>query len=114
MNSVEDFSQINIKMDIIAAIAARAALEVAGVLSVDGGISGGIAAAFKKDNIGSGVKVSLEDNELTINVNIVTKYGLRIPEIAWNLQEHVKKSVEDSAGIPVSRVNVLITGIKEM
>ena len=108
----DDFSQINIKMDVIASIAGKAALEVAGVLSVDGGISGGFAAALKRENTASGVKVLLEDNEFIINVNIITKFGMRIPEIAWNLQEHVKKVVEGAAGIAVRKVNVLITGIK--
>ncbi|MCL2165531.1 MAG: Asp23/Gls24 family envelope stress response protein [Oscillospiraceae bacterium] len=99
-------------MDVIAQIAGRAALEVGGVHAVDGGIQGGIAAVLGRDNSGSGIKVQLEDNALIINANIITRYGERIPEVAWNLQEHIKKSVEDKVGITVQKVNVLITGVK--
>ena len=108
----EDFSQISIKTDVIASIAGKAALEVIGVLGIDGGISGGLAAALRRDNTASGIKVLLEDNKFIISVSVITKYGMRIPEIAWNLQEHIKKNVEDTAGIAVHKVNVLITGIK--
>ena len=108
----EDFSQINVNMDVIAAIAGKAAVEVEGVIGIDGGIAGGLAAAIGKESPASGVRALLEDNELIINVNIITRYGMRIPEMAWNLQEYVKKSVEDAAGIPVQKVNVYITGIK--
>ena len=109
----EDFSQLSIKMDIIAAIAHRAALEVDGIFAVDGGISGGIATVLKRDISASGIKVALEDNSLVISVNIIAQYGMRIPEIAWNLQERVKRVVEDQVGIKVLKVNVTITGVKE-
>ena len=110
---IEDFSQLGVKLDVIASIAGKATLEVDGVVSIDGGLSGGLAAALKRDVSPSGVKVVLEDNSLTINVNVIAKYGARIPEVAWNLQEHVKRVVEGKVGINVQKVNVLIAGIKD-
>ena len=108
----EDFSQIDIDMDIVAQIAGRAALEVDGVLGVEGGMHAGLAAALRGDGAAPGIRVHLDDNELIIEVSAVTKFGMRIPVVAWNLQEHIKKSVEDNVGIAVQKVNVLISGVK--
>jgi uncharacterized alkaline shock family protein YloU len=40
------------------------------------------------------------------------EYGTRIGEVARNVQEHVRYAVERALGMPVTRVNVRVQGLK--
>ena len=110
--NTDDLSQLDIDLDVVAAIASRAALEIEGVASIDSSWQDVISATLGKDNRAVGVKVTIVDNQLCFNINVITNYGVRIPEVAWNLQEHIKKTIEESVGVKVAKVNVLISGIK--
>lgn len=39
-------------------------------------------------------------------------YGVRIPEVAWNVQDAVKREVELMTGLTVTKVNVRVVGIE--
>jgi len=39
------------------------------------------------------------------------KYGLRIPDIAWDVQEAIKNQIENYTGYTVKAVNVHVQGI---
>ena len=47
-----------------------------------------------------------------IDINIMVYYGIRIPDIAFNIQSQVKKSVEAMTGLNVREVNVHVQGVK--
>ena len=40
------------------------------------------------------------------------EYGSRIPDVAFEIQNRVKKSVESMTGLKVSEVNVHVQGVK--
>ena len=42
---------------------------------------------------------------------IVVDYGVRIPELSWEIQENVKNSVETMTGLDVQKVNIHIEGV---
>ena len=110
---VETLPGVDIELDVIARVAAKSALSVKGVLSLENTFTDGIAAAFGKDGRARGVRVISEEGGCVFHISVVTKYGENIPEIAWNLQERVKKSIEELIGVRAKRVNVLIAGIRE-
>ena len=47
-----------------------------------------------------------------IDLYIVVEYGVRIPELAWEIQESVKNNVETMTGLNVEKVNIHIEGVK--
>ena len=103
---------IKISNDVIAVIAGVAVSEVSGVASMSGGLAGGITEAIKgKKNLAKGIKVDATEKEAKIDVNIIVEYGSRIPDIAFEIQNRVKKSVESMTGIKVSEVNVHVQGV---
>ena len=53
-------------------------------------------------------KVDVEENKVKIDVNIIVEYGARIPDVAFDIQTKVKKSVEAMTGLKVLEVNVHI------
>ena len=104
---------MDIEPDVIARVAAKASLEVSGVVTLENAFTDGIVAALGRDGRTKGVRVVTEEGGCGFQISAVTKYGCNIPEIAWNLQEHVKKTVEKVIGVRVLRVDVLIAGIRD-
>ena len=64
-----------------------------------------------KKNLSQGVKVDIDDGMANIDLYLVVKYGIKIPELAWNVQEAVKSTVEEMTGLNVTSVNIHIEGI---
>ena len=96
-------TNIKIADDVIAVIAGAAASEVPGVSSMAGGFAGGISEVFSgKKNFAKGIK---------IDVNIIVEYGARIPDVAFEIQNRVKKAVEGMTGLKVLEVNVHVQGV---
>ena len=64
---------------------------------------------------GDGIRVlSVEDGKIpatTVDVYIRTKYGYRIPDLVWDVQEKVKADLERYTGYTVTAVNVNVHGI---
>ncbi len=109
-NEIEE-NGIKIADDVIAIIAGKAASEVSGVYSMAGGFAGGISEVFGKKSYAKGIKVDHNENKLKIDVNIIVEYGSRIPDIAYEIQNRVKKAVENMTGLSIEEVNVHIQGV---
>lgn len=104
---------IKISNDVVAVIAGVAVSEVPGVASMSGGFAGGISEVLSgKKNLSKGIKVDADEKEVKIDVNIIVEYGSRIPDVAFEIQNRVKKSVENMTGLKVAEVNVHVQGVK--
>ena len=106
-------SGIKISDDVVAVIAGIAVSEVKGVSGMSGGFAGGISEVLSgKKNMAKGIKVESDEKDTKIDVNIIVGYGVRIPDVAFEIQNRVKKSVETMTGLKVSAVNVHVQGVK--
>ena len=104
---------IKIANDVVAVIAGVAVSEVPGVASMAGGFAGGISEVLSgKKNLSKGIKVDADEKEVKIDVNIIVEYGSRIPDVAFEIQNRVKKSVENMTGLKVAEVNVHVQGVR--
>ena len=109
---VEEIGNIKICVDVVSTIAGIAASEIKGVHGMYTSFANGIAEKFgAKKNQTKGVKVEMEGNAVTIDLYIVVKYGIKIPELAWEVQESVKNNVETMTGLNVAKVNIHIEGV---
>lgn len=103
---------IEISSDVIAVISGVAVSEVQGVASMAGGFAGGITEVLSgKKNLAKGIKVEKDEDAVKIDVNIIVEYGSRIPDVAFEIQNRVKKSVENMTGLKVEEVNVHVQGV---
>jgi uncharacterized alkaline shock family protein YloU len=107
----DELGAVKITDEVVAIIAGIAATEVPGVAGMSGGIAGGIAEMLGRKNLSKGVKVEVGEKEAAIDLYIIVDYGCRIPDIAWEIQEKVKKSVETMTGLEVVEVNIHIQGV---
>lgn len=102
---------VNISDDVIGIITSIAASEIQGVSGLHGTISEDLAGIFGKKSQSKGVKVSIDEKIVKIDLNIIVDYGIKIPDIAWKIQENVKNAVESMTGLTVKEVNVHVHGV---
>ena len=107
-----ELGTVKIADEVVSVIAGLAAAEIKGVAAMSGGIGGGIAEVLGWRSLSKGVKVEVGEKEAKIDIFIVVEYGERIPDVSWNIQESVKKAVEEMTGLDVTHVNIHVQGIK--
>ncbi len=112
LTNTNQTDEIKIADDVVAVIAGVAVSEVSGVASMAGGFAGGITEVLSgKKNLAKGIKVEVGDKETKVDVNIIVEYGVRIPDVAFEIQNRVKKAVETMTGLKVLEVNVHVQGV---
>ncbi|WP_173442770.1 Asp23/Gls24 family envelope stress response protein [Selenomonas ruminantium] len=102
---------IRIADEVVSIIAGLAATEVEGIAGMSGGIAGGIAEMLGRKNFAKGVKVEVGEKEAAIDLYIIVKYGVRIPDVALAAQENVKQAIENMTGLSVVEVNIHVQGV---
>ncbi len=108
---VNELGEIKVSEEVVGIIASTASADVDGVAGMSGGFAGGLVEMLGRKNLSKGVKVEVGEKEAAIDLFVVVEYGYRIPEVCWEVQEKVKKHVEDMTGLDVIEVNVHIQGV---
>ena len=78
---------------------------------MSGGLVGGIAEMLGKKNLAKGVKVEVGEKEAAVDLYVIMEYGVRLPDIAIQVQENVKHAIESMTGLEVVEVNVHVQGV---
>lgn len=102
---------VNISEEVVAAIAALAISEVEGVYGLSSSFTADLKEMLGRKNMSKGVKLTIEDEVVTVECFVVITYGSEIPAVAANIQDAVITAVESMAGLKVAAVNVDICGI---
>ena len=107
----EQNGNIKISDEVIATIASVATKEIEGISGLNLSFTDEITSKFVKKNATKSIKITQNDGNITIDVSVVVNYGVRIPDVSWEVQENVKKSVELMSGLNVEKVNVIVAGV---
>ena len=108
------WGRIEVFPSAVAAIAGHAAMRCYGIGGMAArGLRDGFAELLRRENVDRGVDVVQVDDGLVIDVYVIVQYGVRISEVAHNLQETVKFEVERSVNVAVLQVNVNVQGVRE-
>lgn len=108
---VDESNTIRISNEAVATYAGIAVSEVPGVYEMSGGFAGITEVLSGKKNLTKGIKVDVGEKNAKIDLSIIVEYGARIPEVAFEIQTRVKKSVETMTGLKVLEVNVHVQGV---
>lgn len=107
-----DMGIVKISDEVVGVIAGLATTEVKGIVGMSASLVGGITQILTgKKNLSKGVKVSVGENSAAIDLYVVVEYGVRIPDVAVEVQENVKKAVESMTGLNVSAVNIHVQNV---
>ena len=109
----ENGGTVKIAPEVIATIAGVCASDIKGVAGMCSTFAGGLAERLgAKKNITKGIKVDISDTNVRIDLYIIVEFGVKITDLAWEIQESVKTNVESMTGLNVEYVNVHVDGIK--
>lgn len=115
MNTLMQGSEEKMKIpdEVIAVCAVNATLKSEGVAELAGGISNAISKnILGKEPLSKGIKINQTDEGVEIDVYIIVKYHTKIPAVAWDIQENVKKEVQSITEIKVKAVNIHVQGVE--
>lgn len=102
---------IRIADEVVKVIAGLSAIEIKGVAGMSGGLVGGIAEMLGRKNLSKGIKVEVGEKEAAVDLYVIMDYGIRIPDVAAQIQEGVKNAIERMTGLVVVEVNVNVQGV---
>ena len=102
---------VNISEEVVAAIAALAISEVEGVYGLSTSFTADLKEMLGKKNMSKGVKLTIEEEVVTVECFVVVNYGYEIPAVAEKIQEGVINAVESMTGLKVAAVNVDVCAI---
>jgi uncharacterized alkaline shock family protein YloU len=114
LNIQTEKGEINVSTEVIEKIAGITALESYGLVGMASqSIKDGIAELLRKENFNKGINVTKEeDGTITLDMYVIMLYGVKISEVAGNVQQQVKHSLENMLGISVDKINIYVQGIK--
>jgi uncharacterized alkaline shock family protein YloU len=108
-----NLGKVVISEELIATLAGVAAVECYGLVGMSSRkLKDGIAELLGRDNLSRGVEVNQEEDKVTINLHIIVSYGTKIPEVAINVMEKVKYTLEKFTGLTVTQVNIHVQGVR--
>ncbi|AOY77066.1 Asp23/Gls24 family envelope stress response protein [Clostridium formicaceticum] len=113
MDAIEklEYGEVKVADEVLATIAGIAATEVIGVCGMSGGLADGIAEILGKKNLSKGVRIDVTEEGVAIDLYLIVDYGVKIPELAWKIQDSVKTTIESMIGTKVIDVNIHIQGV---
>jgi len=104
---------IRINHSVVASIVRLAALEVVGVTAVGGGFVDGIAEIFSKKGDERGVRVEEDEvGDYRIEIRVILRFGVELAAVGTQIQQRISEQVEKMTSKNVSRVNVVIDGVR--
>lgn len=111
-NNEIDMGIVKISDEVVGVIAGLATTEIDGIVGMSASLVGGITQILSgKKNLSKGVKVNVNENSAAIDLYVVVKYGVRIPDVAVKVQENVKRAVESMTGLDVSAINIHVQNV---
>ena len=110
-NTEASAGRVQIANEVLAKIAATAALENSGVFAMAAGATGGLVRRGGPKPSVKGVRVSVSGQNVSLELNIVVQLGNKIIEVCEDVQARVKTAVETMTGLNVSSVNIMVSGV---
>ena len=80
----------------------------------DASLTENIQAAFGRELINPGIRITSDDDSLTIQLEIIVYFGVNIPQLCYDIQTDVKKNIESVTGLTIKAVNIEVIGIDEI
>jgi uncharacterized alkaline shock family protein YloU len=106
--------KVNVAEEVIARIAGGAAMEVFGLVGMASrkALKDGIAELLGRDNLSKGVVVHNQNGEVVLDMHIIVSYGVKISEVAGNVQRRVRYTLEQLVGVDLAATNIYVQGVR--
>lgn len=72
----------------------------------------GLVSLLRRESMSKGVRVTVKEEKMVIDLHIVAEFGINIAEISKNIVSNVKYAVEKVTGFTVAEVNLFVDSIR--
>ena len=104
---------VTIENEVVARIAGMAAMECYGVVGMAAkSVRDGIVHLLKIESLTRGIRLTVNESFVNIDLHIIADYGTNITAISESLMSTVKYKVEEATGLAVGAVNVFVEGLR--
>lgn len=110
--SINKSGRVTISDDVIGVIGSIAASEISGVYSLSGSFTEEVMDKFGKKSFKKGVNVETVENTISVDLNVIVDYGVKLMDVADEIQKSVKNAIESMTGMDVIAVNIEFDGLK--
>ena len=108
-----DLGDIVINPEVVTTYAGSVAVECFGIVGMAAvNMKDGLVKILKRDSLKHGIHVSIEDNRISIDFHVIVAYGVNIGTIAQNLIDSVTYKLEETTGMKVEKIRVLVEGVR--
>lgn len=97
-----------ISNDVISVISGMAVKEIEGVYSL---AEDKDSEVYSNKMLTKGISIELKDDEITVMLNIIVKYGFDVNTVAREVQLKIKDALENMIGFKVKSVNINVSGV---
>ncbi len=102
---------IRISSEVIAVITSIIASDIPGIAGLSGGVVGGLAERLGRRDMTRGIKVEVNEDKVTIDLNVIVEYGKPIVDSTDKLKKEIRSNVEKTTGLKVEAININVQGI---
>lgn len=107
------YGTISIENEVIARIAGLTAVDCYGIVGMAAkNMKDGLVQLLKRESLTKGIRINVNEEQISIDLHIIVEYGTNITAIAENIISTVKYKVETVCGIAVEQVNVFVEGMR--
>ncbi|HDC8262489.1 Asp23/Gls24 family envelope stress response protein [Staphylococcus aureus] len=109
-----DYGKIDISNEVIVSVVGGKAVECYGIVGMASRqqVRDGIAEILGHENYAKGIKVTENNGVVDIDMYIIVSYGVKISEVANNVQSTVKYTLEKSLNVSVNSINIYVQGVR--
>ena len=108
-----ELGSLNIAVSVFANLAGYAATSCYGVVGMaNKNKADGFVSLLKKDMLDKGVKVTIKEDEVSVDLYVVVEYGINIKAVCESIIERVKYSLESATGFVVKKVTVYVESVR--
>jgi uncharacterized alkaline shock family protein YloU len=111
---MNELGKVYISDEVIATLTGSAAADCYGLVGMASRkqLKDGIAELLGRENLGRGIVVRQENEQVHIDLYIVVSYGTKISEVAHNIQSKVRYILNDVLGLQVNGINIIVQGVR--
>lgn len=104
---------VRIAEGVLPVIAAYAATDVKGVVSMAGNITQEMLVLLGMKKLSRGVRVTVDDNDVMVDLSVIIEMNTNIMDVSKKIQDKVRVNIQNMTGMNVANVNVNIASVAE-
>lgn len=77
----------------------------------DASLTENITQAVLRKDINPSIRISNDNDVITISIEIIVYYGVNIPQLCYDIQTKVRNNLRNATGLDIKAVNIRVEGI---